>query len=144
MNGLSKTEVICYLTAIFVAGGVTGATVAAMATKKMLAEPPRPEHMESHYLKERFQSKLGLTPEQEKIIEPIVEKMSKELKSIRGETTKRVSAIMKSSYDQIGRELTPDQRQKLEEMKKDRPENNHHRFRSPDSPHRSNSPPKDL
>jgi Spy/CpxP family protein refolding chaperone len=145
MNGLSKTKLISYLAAIFVAGGITGATVAVTATKKLMAEPPRTEHMEAHYLKERFQSKLGLTPEQEKVIEPILEKMSKDLKSIRGETTKRVSAIMKNSCDQIGKELTPEQRQRLEEMKKDRPENAHRRFKPPwDSPRKSNSPPKDL
>jgi len=42
MNRLSKTKLICYLAAIFVAGGVTGATVAVKATKQMMAETPRP------------------------------------------------------------------------------------------------------
>jgi len=130
MNGLSKTKLFMYLAAIFIAGGVTGATVAVKASKQM-AEAPRFGHLEAHYLKEHFQSKLSLTPEQAQVIEPILDKMSEDLKSVRAETTKRITAIVKTSYDQIGKELTPEQRVKLEEMKKDRQENNHRRFKHP-------------
>jgi len=106
MNGLSKTKLFMYLAAIFIAGGVTGATVAVKASKQM-AEAPRFGHLEAHYLKEHFQSKLSLTPEQAQVIEPILDKMSEDLKSVRAETTKRITAIVKTSYDQIGKELTP-------------------------------------
>jgi len=52
---------------------------------------------------------------------------------------------MKTSYEQIGKELTSEQRAKLEEMKKDRPENSHRKFKSwPDSSRKSNSPPQSL
>ena len=117
MSDLSKTKLISYLAAIFVAGGITGATVAARATKQIMTESPRTGPMEARYLKERFQSKLSLTPEQCKVIDPILEKMSEDLKASRSECMKKIGAIMKSSYDQIGKELTPEQRVKLEEMK---------------------------
>jgi len=130
MNDLTRTKLISYLAAIFLAGGVTGATVAVTATKQMTTEPPRNGRIESRDLKERFQAKLGLTPQQTKNIEPVLETMSEQLKSIRAETSKRIAAVMKNSYDQIGKDLTPEQRQKLEEMKKDRQENNHRKFRS--------------
>ena len=142
MNGLSKTKLFMYLAAIFIAGGVTGATVAVKASKQM-AEAPRFGHLEAHYLKERFQSKLSLTPEQAQVIEPILEKVSDDLKGIRTDCTKRIGGIMKNAYEQIGKELTADQRVKLEQMKKDRPENNHRRFK-PEPPHKSNSPPQSL
>ena len=131
MNNLTKTKLISYLAAIFLAGGVTGATVAVTAAKQLAAKPPRIGHIETRYLKERFQSKLGLTPEQTKSIEPILENMSEQLKSIRAETSKRIAAVMKNSCDQIGKDLTPEQRHKLEEMKKDRLENDHRKFKSP-------------
>ena len=127
MNQISKTKLVLYLVAIFVAGGVTGATVAVTASKQIIAETPRPGHLEAHWLKERFHSKLALTEDQAKVVDPILEKMSEELKSLRAESTKRIGALMKSSYDQIARDLTPEQRVKLEQMKKDRAENSHRR-----------------
>jgi len=142
MNRLSKTKLICYLAAIFVAGGVTGATVAMKATKQMAQAPP-PGRIEARYLKERFQSKLNLTAEQAKVLEPILEKVSDDLKAIRSDSTKRIGGIMKNAYEQISKELTADQRVKLEQMKKDRPENNHRRFK-PEPSHKSNSPPQNL
>jgi gas vesicle protein len=139
MNNLTKTKLISYLAAIFLAGGVTGATVAVTAGKQMMAEPPRNGHIETRYLKERFQSKLGLTPEQIRSIEPILETMSEQLKNIRGETSKRIAAVVKNSYDQIGKDLTPEQRQKLEEMKRDRQDNSRRKFKSPGEwPRKSN------
>lgn len=147
MNGLSKTKLILYLAAIFLAGGVTGVTVALRVSRQTLAEGPRPTRLDARYLKERFQSRLALTPGQAKVIEPILEKMSEDLKSVRQDAIKRISAIMKSSYDQIDKELTPEQRQKLEEMQRDhRPEHHegpHKRFKpGSDSFRRSNSPPQ--
>ena len=143
MNHLSKAKFISYLVAIFLAGGVTGATVAVSVTRQMVAEPPHSGRMDARYLKERFRSKLDLSPEQAEIVEPILEKTSEELKSIRAETSKRIGLVMKNSYELIGKELTSEQRIKLEEMKKDRLENNHRKFKSsPDSVRKSNSPPQ--
>jgi len=134
MNSLSKTKFVLYLAAIFLAGGVTGATVAVKATRQISEAPPS-GHFDARYLKQRFQSKLSLTPEQAKTIEPILDKMSDELKSVRADTTKRIGAIVKNSYEQIGKQLTPEQRLKLDAMKKERSENNHRRFKpSPESP----------
>ena len=148
MSSLSKAKFILYLVAIFVAGGVTGAIIAVRTEKQIMAEPPRPERfeprLEPRYLKERFQTKLGLTPEQSTVIEPILEKMSQELKTTRMEATKRCSGILKTYYDQIARELTAEQRLKLDEMSKDRRENSHRRFHpSPESFRKSNAPPPD-
>ena len=118
--------------------------MAVKATKQM-AEAPRTTHMEARYLKDRFRSKLGLTADQAKVVDPILDKMSLDLKAVRSETTRRISAIVKSSYEQIGKELTPEQRAKLEEMKKERSESGHRKFKSPpDSLRKSNSPPQDL
>jgi len=148
MTGLSKTKLIFYLAAIFVAGGITGAAIALKTSKQMLTEPPRPVRLETRYLRERFQAKLALTPEQSKVIEPILEKMSEDLKSIRQDTTKRISAIMKTAYEQIGNELTPDQRKKLEEMQKDRhddrrePPHKKWQWKGPEPSRKSNSPPQ--
>ena len=41
MNLPSKPKLIFYLAAIFLVGGVTGATVAVKATKQIMAEPPK-------------------------------------------------------------------------------------------------------
>ena len=143
MNSLSKTKIILYLIAIFAAGGVTGATVAVKATKQMMAETPRTGRMEARYLKEKFQSKLNLTPEQSKVIDPLLDKMSEDLKSIRAETSRRIGMVMKSSYEQIGKELTAEQRVQLETMKKDHSDSTHRRSKLfPDSSRRSNAPPQ--
>ena len=146
MSGVSKTKLILYLAAIFIAGGVTGAAIALKTSRQMTAEIPRPGRLDTRYLKERFQTKLALTPEQAKIIEPILERMSEDLKSVRQDTTKRISGIMKNSYEQIGKELTPEQRIKLDEMQKDRHEERreppHRRWKPWSDSRKSNSPPQ--
>ncbi len=148
MNGLSKTKLMLYLAAIFVAGGVTGAAIAVKTTKQMIEETPRPARFESRYFKEKFQSKLDLAPEQSKAIAPILDKMCEDLKSVRQDTTKRISAIMKTSYEQIGKELNPEQRKKLDAMQKERHEDRdrrdtqHRRFKPWSDSRRSNAPPQ--
>jgi len=149
MNRLSKTKLILYLAAIFVAGGVTGAMVALKADKQATTEAPRVARLETRYLRDRFQSKLNLTPEQSQVIEPILEKMSDDLKSVRQDCSKRIAAVMKASYDQIAKKLTPEQRKKLEEMQKEHRDDHReppHRRSKPwwDGPRKSNSAPQDF
>ena len=102
--------------------------------------------MEARDLKERFSAKLGLTPEQSRTIEPMLEKMSEDLKAVRIETTRHISSIVKNAYEQIGKGLTAEQRQKLEEMQKGHHENWHRHFNGfrSESQRRSNSPPDRL
>ncbi len=146
MNKLSKTQFVLYLVAIFVAGGVTGAAIALKTSKQMMAEAPAPSRIDARYLKQRYESKLNLTPEQSQVVEPILEKMSDDLKSIRQDTSKRISGMMKTSYDQMGKCLSSEQRAKLEEMRKDHREDRHEpqRKRKPwfESVRKTNAPPQ--
>jgi Spy/CpxP family protein refolding chaperone len=129
MNHLSRWKVALYLAAIFVAGGVTGWTIAARATKEKMYSSFRSDEFAAH-LRERVRSGLDLTPDQAAKIEPIIERTCSEMKSIHRDTYKRISQIISNLNAQIAAELTPDQKAKFEQMEKDRQESTRRKFKS--------------
>ncbi len=68
----------------------------------------------------RFQTQLDLTPDQVEKIKPIVRKTAEALHKIRIDGTVNAMKILDDSYSQVSAILTPDQRVKLEEMRKER------------------------
>jgi len=92
--------------------------------------PPGGERMQEHLERE-----LRLTPEQSAKIAPIIQRMSAQLDTIREETSARVKQTMTSSHQEIEPLLTPEQRERLNQMR-DRHEHMLHRrdFRRPPPP----------
>jgi len=48
MNKLTSWKTVCYLAAIFLGGGVTGAVITAGTVKKRAFPPPDPAHIARH------------------------------------------------------------------------------------------------
>src|ERR1041385_5233038 len=118
MNHLSKWRVGLYLAAIFIAGGVTGWTIAARTTKEKMYSSIRSDEFAAH-LRERVRSGLDLTPAQAAKIEPIIAKTCSEMKSIHRDTYKRISQFISNLNSQISAELTPDQKTRFEQMERE-------------------------
>ncbi len=112
MNQLSKLKISLYLTALFLAGAITGGFVTSKMMRRAMASPPDQEHMAARWCTE-LQSRLALTPEQLNRIRPIVNDALAEIKITLSD---RLSATFSNSNARIACELTPEQRTQFEQM----------------------------
>jgi Spy/CpxP family protein refolding chaperone len=91
-------------------------------------------------MQQHLQQELQLTPEQSAKITPIIERMSAELETIREETSARVTQTMNDSHQEMLPLLTPEQGQKLAELRR----RHEHMMRRGDfRPRRDGPPPND-
>ena len=100
---------------VFLAGGALGLFVGALHARHIifLRHGPRmADRMQRH-----LQNELSLTPEQMQQVSPVVERMSTQLDAIRQETSARVAATMNQAHEEMLPLLTPEQRQRLNEMR---------------------------
>lgn len=114
-------KTIAYSAAIFLLGGIAGAAIALGVSRHAWPRPPFIHDMSRH-LQARLEAKLELTPGQLQKIQPAIAKLAADMQAIHSETMKRSGKLMDDFYTAIAGELTPEQKQKLEELKKARPE----------------------
>lgn len=135
MTQFSKWKIIGYAAAIFVAGGISGGALGIYQARSNLLSPPREQEMAVHLLN-RFQARLELTPDQVANIKPIIDSAAADLNSIRADSAKRVNQVFDDSYTKVSAILTPDQRIKLDQMKRE----HHERMQRAQGPWRSHHP----
>lgn len=117
-NGLSRWTIALYLAAIFGAGAVSGWVVAARTAKKEMFSPPRPAEFAAS-MRERYQSRLKLSPDQANKLAAIVEESVKEMQSIHADSFKRVRQGISNRNAQITAILTPEQKKEFDLMEKE-------------------------
>lgn len=101
---------------VFLAGIATGLFAGALHAHHFMAGEHDGVQM-GQRMREHLRRELQLTPEQYEKVAPIIDATSARLESIRSETGRRVSEAMNESHDQIVPLLTPEQRQRLEQMR---------------------------
>jgi hypothetical protein len=69
-------------------------------------------------MRSRLERQLRLTPEQSAQIAPIIDRTAAQLEAIRKETSQRVAATFKQAHEETIPYLTPEQQERLEEMKR--------------------------
>jgi Spy/CpxP family protein refolding chaperone len=122
MISLTKGKVIAYLVALFLVGVVAGAVGGYASARQKSARPPsRPREIADN-LRDRLRAKLDLTPAQFRQIEPLMEQHCAEAENIRREMTRRYGENWKKFNQQLAAFLTPEQKQKLEQLEKERPD----------------------
>jgi len=131
---MTKAKITLCLVLIFLAGGIAGAGIRS-AWKPGRVLPPRrgSEDFANHIFK-RLQEQIELTPEQVKEIEPVFRRGFAEVKAIQDRSLKEIEAAVKGNHEEIGKLISAEQRQKLEEMDRQREKSFHeHRggFRRP-------------
>jgi Spy/CpxP family protein refolding chaperone len=119
MNSALKWKLVAGFLLVFVAGGVTGAFVAAATTRHFFFTAPH-HGLAAERMRARLQAELNLTPEQMKKISPIIDRTGAQLEQIRMETTRRVHETFADSHRQISEDLTPEQKAKFEQMRQRR------------------------
>lgn len=116
MNNALRWRLVLALVVVFFAGVAVGVMGAAHHARDVSAA-----HHSMHFddrMRDHLRRELKLTPEQFERVAPIVDEMSKRLEVIRDDTRKRVTETMGESHREIAPLLTPEQREKLEQMKR--------------------------
>ena len=117
MSHLTKTKLVVYLMAIFLAGAVGGTFLGLRLGKQTSFRPPK--DMGAHF-RESLQTRLNLSPGQMQQIAPLLEKRSEAMKAIHRSSIKRIEEARTASNLEITPFLTPEQRVKLEAMEQER------------------------
>jgi Spy/CpxP family protein refolding chaperone len=119
MNSLTTSKVLAYLAIIFVAGGATGAVIALGNSRDRQAQPASIEKTCSRF-QCRLISKVHLTPEQVTKLQPVFDRTAHELCAVRTRALKDTEDIIRKAHEEIAKELTPEQRARLEDLDRER------------------------
>lgn len=122
MNGISKPKAVLYLAAIFVAGLLTGAVGGYSTGKRSFYRPPPPEKKMAAHILEKLRRELDLTDEQTRQAEPLVIQCSERLRAIHEGATEEVLEVLNQTDRKLEEFLTPEQKQRLAQMQKQREE----------------------
>ena len=142
MNSALKWKLIAGCLLVFIAGGATGVFVSATAAHHFFFGPHR-HGFAARAMKNRLQWQLRLTDEQMAKISPIIEKTGAQLEEIRGDTGKRVRETIAQAHSEIAPILTPEQRERLQQMEQRHRRWMHHgQWRRNTTPHGSEAPPE--
>jgi Spy/CpxP family protein refolding chaperone len=117
MTNLTRWKVIGYAAALFIAGAATGSVVT-----HGLSRHPKVAHKRDiiESIRNRLQTRLNLTPEQQQKIEPFLQQAGEKFKAIHDNSVKDFARASDELDAQIATVLTPEQRAKLEEMCRER------------------------
>ena len=112
MNRALKWKLFAGFVLVFLAGGMTGAFIAASQTHHLFFAPYRGAL--SDRMRSRLRIQLRLTDEQLAKISPVIDKTATQLEAIRTETGRRVHETFAEAHREIAADLTPEQRAKLQ------------------------------
>ena len=118
MSPLSRTAIIGYLGATFVAGAVAGVFGARAFPAKPTPRPPRESGAMSARILKRWTTDFHLSPEQITKIEPILKAAETDVSGIHQETERRMKGSFERMHQQVLPLLDEDQKQLLEEHRK--------------------------
>jgi hypothetical protein len=123
MNKTTRGKVIAYMAALFLAGAATGSLITYHLPRQSDSKPDITAD-----LRARLKTKLDLTPAQQEKIDPLVQKAGAKMTGIRVNSIESFSAALAELNAQIAPELTPEQKEKLAGMDKERQESLKRRF----------------
>jgi len=116
-----RTRNILVVSAIFLAGMITGGLPSAVFGERIVEHRLRVENLRSSLL-EILERELDLSASQLEHIEPIVSEACNEYRHMTQETVDRVGILVQQTNQRIARELTPTQVSRLTELEAERQE----------------------
>src|SRR5437762_12964095 len=111
MNTGLKWKLAVGFLLVFVAGGVTGAFVAAAGARHFQISAER-HGVAAQRMREHLRAELKLTPEQLTKISPIIDRAGEQLEQIRTDTARRVHETFAQAHKEMSSSLTDEQRTK--------------------------------
>jgi|SRR5882724_6949774 len=118
---LTKTSVICYLTAIFLVGGVAGFMGGYCAGSHQRYQPPRGGALTGR-MGAFVKSKLHLTDTQLEQIQPILNETAAKFEAIHSNSTVCINEVFKCANERIAPFLDADQKALLADLELQRQE----------------------
>lgn len=119
MTSLGKRKFATYVLVIFLAGAGSGALVAWQVSRRVPVVPLTPAEIGAR-LRDRFQTRLDLTPEQRQKVDPMIDQAMLRVETIRQETASHVFANVSKLHEQVLTVLTPEQKTKFEALERER------------------------
>jgi Spy/CpxP family protein refolding chaperone len=110
--------VILAFLGVFVAGTVSGTLLGARYGRQIFPRNRPSGGNYSSQLMQRFSEQLNLSADQTEKIRPIVERAQAENQRLRRENVQQMTKVMDEMHTQIAEILTPEQRVKLDELRK--------------------------
>ena len=129
MNRMSKWKIGFYLTALFLAGAVTGAVLTQQIGRRMFMKAMQPDMMAERWLRD-LETRLDLTPEQSQKIAPII---ADGIGTFRSVLLDQMESALSNCNARIAIQLTPEQRTKFVEIEKEQQEFIRSRFENSDA-----------
>jgi len=115
MNRAFKWKLIAGFVLVFLAGGMTGVFVSVSCARHFLFGPHH-RGILVETMRNRLRVQLHLTDEQLTKITPIIHKTAAHLEEIRTSTGRRVRETIAEAHREMAPNLTPEQRNKLQEI----------------------------
>jgi Spy/CpxP family protein refolding chaperone len=114
-------KVILAFLGVFLAGAVFGGFISMRAAKRFMGnatprEPGAPGGQFSPQILKRLTERLGLTPEQQEKIRPILKQTEEEMRRLRQAGFRETIAVAEHMNEQMAALLTPEQKTKLDAM----------------------------
>jgi Spy/CpxP family protein refolding chaperone len=125
---MSKWKISLYLTALFLAGVVTGAFLTHQIGKRIMMKMMRPEAMAERW-RHDLEGKLQLTPEQSQKIAPLI---AEGMGAFRVTFHDQMQLALSNCNARIAAELTPEQRIKFVAIEQEQHEFLRSRFKGGD------------
>lgn len=122
---MSKLKISLYLSALFLAGVVTGTFLTHQVGKRIMMKMMQPSAMAERW-RHDLEGKLGLTAEQSAKIKPII---ADGMDTFRASFHDQMQLSLSNCNARIAVELTPEQRVKLAEVEKEQQEFIRSRFK---------------
>ena len=132
-------KVVLAFLGVFVAGIFSGAMLGVRFGRHFMPPANRSPGGQNFgpQMMKRLEEQLELTPEQTTQIAPIVERTQVEVQRLRKENVREMTKVMDQMHTEVSAILTPEQRVKLEELRKkfrERSERLRREFRNGDHP----------
>lgn len=129
MNPISRTKVVVYLVAIFAVGVLAGGFGGYSLARQDRVVDVRPDELMGR-IKRQMQSKLKLSPEQMKQIEPSVQEVCGALRSIGYNSAVETGRVFERFNQRIAGFLTAEQASELDRFQTERKESVKRRCKS--------------
>ena len=115
---MKRWQALLALAGLFVLGVVSGSLGAHLYYARALDRPPGPPPFFGGRMGPRLERHLELTPEQGEQLRAILDETRREAEALRRELGPRMREVMQRSEERIREMLTPEQRQRFEELRR--------------------------
>ena len=138
---MRRGPALAALLGLFALGVVSGGLGAHLYYARALERPPGPPPFLGRFPGSPLERHLDLTPEQRRAVRQILDESHREAEALRHDLAPRLRDVMERSQERIREVLTPEQRERFEELRR-----RHHRrsdrfFGGPDGRRRHRRPP---